>query len=526
MPLYRGHVEISSGSLFLGHTEIEDGYQAISKFYENDPNVTVTLNVIDNITGGNQYTVGGDLTGATSTGLPGQSYGFNTTVTADSGYYFTSGPTINNASGTYSTNQTVNTTLGGNVSVIPPNTVVATAVFGSGVTNNTGDPDASVYQLSVTPASSSGPSPYTIPANTFTPSATLLSSNYTWSVSPTFSGPSPNTITQSQNVVITPTATVEYQTGSIALAVTNSINFTAPNTAIGTTYDITVNTAVNNGGTTTVGGVNYGSNAVFTMAGTQKGTGWTTYGYQFDGNNPLAYEFNNGSGSQANPLQVQVPGSAQTVEVTGSLVATKGRYSLDTTSSFPNTPAGAVSIQLQVKLSGGTYVNYGSAFDPTVVTSTTGTLETSLTQGAVYVWNVVVTLAAGYTWVTQPSPSPGTSTITLGQDATNTVAISGSAMTSMTSFDSSNNSRATCALACGDSATATYYHDNSSGMGTVEPSVGDYVYTNSAGGAGNALANGWYRSGAANFSKYAYHVAGSGGLVDIVNGPGSTCGGC
>ena len=65
MPLYRGHVEISSGSLFLGHTEIEDGYQAISKFYENDPNVTVTLNVIDNITGGNQYTIGGDLTGAT-----------------------------------------------------------------------------------------------------------------------------------------------------------------------------------------------------------------------------------------------------------------------------------------------------------------------------------------------------------------------------------------------------------------------------------------------------------------------------
>jgi len=522
MPLYRGHVEISSGSLFLGHTEIEDGYQAVSKFYENDPNVTVTLNVIDNITGGNQYTVGGDLTGATSTGLPGQSYGFTTTVTPTSGYYFTTGPTINDASGTYSTNQTVNTTLAGNVAVIPPNTVVATAIFGSGVTNNTGDPDASVYQLSVTPANSSGASPYTIPANTFTPSATLLSSNYTWSVSPTFSGPSPNTITQSQNVVITPTATVVYQTGSIALAVTNSINFTAPNTAIGTTYDITVNNSVNNSGTTTVGGVNYGSNAVFTMAGTQKGTGWSDYGYQFSPG--IAYTFNSGSGSQANPLSVQVPGSAQTVEVTGTLVATIGRYSLDTNSSFGSTPAGAVSIQLQVKLSGGTYSNYGSPFDPTVTTSTTGTLETSTTHGEMYVWNVVTTLAAGYTWVTQPSPSPGTSTITLGQDATNTVAISGLAMTSLSSFSSSTNSRQLCVTACGDAIGATYYHDDSSGMGSVQPSVGDYVYTNAAGGT--ALSSGWYRSGASNFSKYAYQVVGLTGLVQAVNGPGSSCGGC
>ena len=96
----------------------------------------------------------------------------------------------------------------------------------------------------------------------------------------------------------------------------------------------------------------------------------------------------------------------------------------------------------------------------------------------------------------------------------------------MTSFSSSNTSRGSCVLACADSATATYYHDDASGMGTVEPSVGDYVYTNSAGGVGNALANGWYRSGAANFSKYAYHVVGGAGLVQTVNGPGSTCGGC
>jgi len=524
MPLYRGHVEISSGSLFLGHTEIEDGYQAVSKFYENDPNVTVTLNVIDNITGGNQYTVGGDLTGATSTGLPGQSYGFTTTVTPTTGYYFSTGPTINNASGTYSTNQTVNTTLAGNVAVIPPNTVVATAVFGSGVTNNTGDPNASVYQLSVTPSSSSGTSPYTIPANTFTPSATLLSSNYQWTAGPSFSGPSPTTITQSQNVVITPSATVEYKTGSIALVVTNSnLQFSAPNTSLGSTYDIKVNNAVmnTNGGTVTVSGVNWGSNASFDMSGDQKGPEWATYGYQFSPG--IAYDFNSGSGA-ANPLSVQVPGSGQTVDISGTLVATIGRYSLDTTSSFGSTPTGAVSIQLQVKLSSGTYANYGSPFDPTVTTQTTGNLETSTTAGNVYVWNVVTTLAAGYTWVTQPSPSPGTSTITLGSDATNTVAISGTAMASLSSFPSSTNSRQLCVTACGDAVGATYYHDDSSGMGSVQPSVGDYVYTNAAGGT--ALSSGWYRAGASNFSKYAYQVVGASGLVQTVNGPGSSCGGC
>ena len=42
MPLYRGHVEISSGQVYYGHTEVEDGYQQVAKFYENDPNITVT----------------------------------------------------------------------------------------------------------------------------------------------------------------------------------------------------------------------------------------------------------------------------------------------------------------------------------------------------------------------------------------------------------------------------------------------------------------------------------------------------
>ena len=185
MPLYRGHVEISSGQVYYGHTEVEDGYQQVAKFYENDPNITVTLNVIDNITGGTQYTVGGDLTGATSTGLAGQSYAFNTTVTADSGDYFNTGPTITNESGTDSTSKTVNTTLAGNVAQIPPNQCVATAVVQNSVTNGSGS-----LSFTTTPPSGSRACPNTLQVSSdFSTTATITDSNYDWSSGPSFSYP-------------------------------------------------------------------------------------------------------------------------------------------------------------------------------------------------------------------------------------------------------------------------------------------------------------------------------------------------
>jgi hypothetical protein len=78
---------------------------------------TITLNVINNITGpAAGYNITGDQTGDTQLLQEGDTYSFNTNVTANSGYQFTSGPTIQNAQGTVGTsNLTVNTTLSGTV---------------------------------------------------------------------------------------------------------------------------------------------------------------------------------------------------------------------------------------------------------------------------------------------------------------------------------------------------------------------------------------------------------------------------
>ena len=509
MPLYRGHVEISSGQVYYGHTEVEDGYQQVAKFYENDPNITVTLNVIDNITGGTQYTVGGDLTGATSTGLAGQSYAFNTTVTADSGYYFTTGPTITNASGTYSTSQTVNTTLAGNVAQIPPNQCVATAVVQNSVTNGSGR-----LSFTTTPPSVSRACPNTLQGSSdFSTTATITDSNYDWSSGPSFSYPT-NTINTSQNVTIVATGALALKQGTVSLAVTDSVT-----TSGGATYTLTCNSTDVTGGANSPVQLSGGYGTTWTYAMTASPTSATgTYGYIFSSG--PSYNWNSG-GSSASSISgtYNTPSLNQTLTVTGAVVATIGRTKCSIVDNI-TAPVGAVTWQIQYKIgAGGAWVNY----------SNTSPFLDSTVAGDQYIWQAVITLNAGFTWTQQGSSSfsPGSSTtIVLGSDANTTVTLSGSAIASMTSFDSSNTSRASCALACADSATATYYHDDASGMGTVEPSVGDYVYTNSAGGAGNALANGWYRSGAANFSKYAYHVTGNGGLVDIVNGPGSTCGGC
>ena len=510
MPLYRGHVEISSGSLFIGHTEIENGYQAISQFYENDPNVTVTLNVIDNITGGNQYTIGGDLTGATSTGLPGQSYAFNTTVTPTSGYYFTSGPTINNASGTYSTSQTVNTTLAGIVAVIPPNQCVGTAVVQNSVTNGAGN-----LSFTTTPTSVSRVCPNTLQGSSdFSTTATITNSNYDWSSGPSFSYPI-NTISSSQNVTIVATGALALKQGTVSLTVTDSVATTG-----GAAYTLTCN------GTNVAGGLNspvqlsggYGTAWSYAMAvASDPVAPGGTYEYQFTSG--PAYNWNSGGASSTATLSgtYSVPTLNQAVVVTGTCAATSGRTKCDVVNNI-SAPAGSVSYQVQYKIgAGGSWVNYTPN---TYISSNASPVEQ-------YIWQVVITLSAGYTWTSTGAASfnPGsTTTIEYGTDKDTIATLTGTAIANLSSFSSSSTSRATCSVACADSIAATYYHDDSSGMASATPQVGDYVFTNSTGTS--PLANGWYRSGVSNFSKYAYHVAGNGGLVDDLRGPGSTCNSC
>ena len=82
------------------------------------PSVVATLLVVTNIQGGpadgSGFTLGGSLTNATQTGIaPLTVNTFATTCAASTGYTFSSGPTIVNASGTINGSQTVVTTITG-----------------------------------------------------------------------------------------------------------------------------------------------------------------------------------------------------------------------------------------------------------------------------------------------------------------------------------------------------------------------------------------------------------------------------
>jgi len=82
------------------------------KFY------VITLNVVDNISSPTPaaYNVTGNQTGDTQTLQEGETYSFSTFVSPNSGYQFTTGPTIQNAQGVVGTsNLTVDTTLSGTV---------------------------------------------------------------------------------------------------------------------------------------------------------------------------------------------------------------------------------------------------------------------------------------------------------------------------------------------------------------------------------------------------------------------------
>ena len=89
------------------------------------PTYTVTL-AFTNTISGTEYTIGGSQAGATQVGISGSSYAFNTTITPNAGFYFSSGPVITNATGTITTNETVYTLLSGTVEAIPTPQCTAT----------------------------------------------------------------------------------------------------------------------------------------------------------------------------------------------------------------------------------------------------------------------------------------------------------------------------------------------------------------------------------------------------------------
>lgn len=142
-----------SGTIPNGGTTVQ---QTLTGTVEAIPNVvTATLNVVDNVNGGegvgNTFVITGDDTGATDSGNAPHSYSFNTNVTIiDPDYEFVGGaPTISPPqpnTGSISADTTVNTVISG---TLIKKTGSATLVI---TDNITGGAEGIAYQISTNPS--------------------------------------------------------------------------------------------------------------------------------------------------------------------------------------------------------------------------------------------------------------------------------------------------------------------------------------------------------------------------------------
>ena len=157
-----------------------------------------------NLIEGTEYAINGDNVGATRSGITGASYAFNTTITPNSNYYFSSGPTITNASGVFgSADETVYTILEGTVEQIlePPITATLALTLSSGLGTNGVE-----YTLGgdLAGATQSGPSPLTYAFNT----TISANSGFEFTTGPTITNAT-GTINGSQTVVTNISGVIE-----------------------------------------------------------------------------------------------------------------------------------------------------------------------------------------------------------------------------------------------------------------------------------------------------------------------------
>jgi len=168
-----------------------------------EPDITATLAVSTAGVQGTQFTLGGNQTGYSVSGpAPLDITGlFNTTITANPGYVFTSPPVINNATGTINGSQTVVTTISGVIEQAAQNTVTVTAQVNE---NFTGGAAAQAY-VTVSPGSFSGNNEvsYNFDVNAFT------NSGFYFVNPPTITGDISGTSTSTRNAVINVSGQVE-----------------------------------------------------------------------------------------------------------------------------------------------------------------------------------------------------------------------------------------------------------------------------------------------------------------------------
>ena len=186
---------------------------------------TTTLAFTNNISG-TEYTITGDQAGATRTGIAGASYAYNSNVVPNSGFYFSSGPSITNAVGLFSANETVYTILSGTVSAIAQPTITATlAVSTAGVQ---GTQFTLGGDLAGSTQSGTAPLSYTF-NTTITPT-----SGYVFTSGPTITNAT-GTINGSQTVVTTISGVIE-QASQNTVTVTAQVNQNFTGGAAGQAY--------------------------------------------------------------------------------------------------------------------------------------------------------------------------------------------------------------------------------------------------------------------------------------------------
>ena len=335
------------------------------------PGITATLSISNTITGGSAgtaYTIGGDLNGATQSGASPLAYAFNTTATPIAGYEFVTGPTISNASGTLTGDQTVVTSISGQVQVIPPPPCVATlSVDTSGIS---GGP----FTLSgdQTGATQSGNCPLSY---SFTTGITA-DNGYYFSSGPTITNAS-GSISGSQTVFT-------YITGTLALQTSNAfVNLTIDESQV------------------------VGNTSWYTLTGDLNGA-------QQYGPVPFNYSFTTAAPANAN------------------YAWTDGPYITD--ASGQEQVAGTYYRTTSIS---GTIAAYTPPPDATLIVNTAGITgeqvysltgdQSGATQSGAspftYSFSTGVSIPNGYEWTSGPtvSPNPNTGTITANTSTTTTI---------------------------------------------------------------------------------------------------------
>lgn len=451
------------------------------------------------VTGMSNATLGGDSVGATRTGVSGASFAFNTTISPNTGFYFSSGPSISNASGTFSSSSTVTTTITGTVEAVVANTVVATlAVNGSLGSNNTGG-FGTIWEYdtsggkSIPGATQSGTNSvnynFTVAAKFKAPFDT--NGQYAWvggsNPSVTISG----TLTSSQTV--TASLNGVYQTVGASVLIKNNVAAVTGATAIS---DYTVNntsTLGSIGGASlngndierTITGLNVGDTlTTVTSAGSVTNTGLTPSTFSMGANQSFTV-------TQASGDVITFTAPSTTINTaTGVAFCTVNTSGIQVDGSAGSVGTG-FTIQISYTLNGAA----GPAVPLNDLTAGTG----QITAGIVVVWSVTVALQnSNYTFASGPTNNfDNGNTFTISSSFN-----SGTTDTPSASIVSASNlanlfgspiaqsaASAACALNRVPSAWA-YFGTATQGAPSNPslPQVGDYVYgTNNANPANNTI---------------------------------------